>query len=163
MRGQKKQTLTNRAPSATGRRKTSNFLADEYKNPTGSQLSTPSNPRPKPRPLVKKAAKRANTDVTEYENSEATAAHALIILQNRNHVTFDSPPITVDSLPINRDFNAAVNLPKRVNLKLPPILNLSSESDEEEDGEEEGEDEDELADDVDELEDDSDLSEFIRR
>jgi len=144
VRGQKKKTLTGRGSSSTGQHKgankSSNPFADENENPAGPPSPTPSKPHPKPQPLVKKVAINANAIIAEDENGEATAAHALITLQNRN---------CANSPPINRYFRAAAGLPKDTNLD--PSSNVEDSEDEEE--------EDQLADDgedVDELEDYSD-------
>jgi hypothetical protein len=155
MRGQKKRTLTIRGPSATGQRKNtkpSDSFTDkndlENLIPAGLDPSTPSKPRPKPRPLVKKAAKSANADVTEQENGEVTAAHALITLQNKNHVI----PRPDNSPPINHYVQRAA-----------VTLNLDLSSDEEEEGGEEDQLEDDVEE-VDELEYDSgDSGEFMQQ
>jgi hypothetical protein len=149
IRGQKKKTLTSCTLSATGRRKatkSSDPFADENENPAGPLSPTPSKPRPKPRP-IKKAANGANSITAGDDNSEATAAHALVTLQNRNRA--NSPAI-------NRNFHAAMGLPKDAN--------LDPSSDEEDHEDNDNEVEDQLADDVeeiDELEDDFDDSSVL--
>ena len=118
-----------------------------FRNPwqslAGPLIPTPSKPHPKPRP-IKKAANGANSVTAGDDNGEATAAHALITLQNRN---------CANSPAINHHFRAAMGLPKDAN--------LDPSSDEEDHKDDDDEAEDQLADDVeevDELEDDSDDS-----
>ena len=111
MHGQKKKTLTSHALSATGQHKaakSSDPFADENENPASPLSTTPSKPHPKPRP-IKKAANCANSVTARDDNGEATAAHALITLQNRNRT--NSPAI-------NCHFHAAMGLPKDTNLDL---------------------------------------------
>ena len=149
---QKNKNITGRGPSATGQHKNAksfNSAADENSNPVGSPpASTPSKPCPKPRPLAKKAANSTNAIIPEAKNGEATAARALITLQNGN--CGNSPPI-------NHYFHAAAGLPKGTNLDP-----SSGEEDYEEDEEDE---EDELADDleeeVDEMHNSDDSGEWI--
>ena len=154
----KKKTLTSRSLSATGWRKGAKASADPFTdenanlNTAGPQLSTPSKPHPKPRPLVKRAANGAKSNVTEQENGEVTAVHALITLQNRlgNHINSDNSPST------NHHFYAAATSP-------PKDMNLNLSSDEDNDEEEEGGEEEQLEE-IDELEDDIDDSgEFMQQ
>ncbi|KAF8817348.1 hypothetical protein BYT27DRAFT_7075291 [Phlegmacium glaucopus] len=136
VRGQKKKSLTSRAPSATGRRKgtklsTDSVALDENANST----STPSQPkpRPKPRPIVPKPAS------VENGANEAAAACALVSLQNcTNTVNQNSPPT-------HRSFRHAIG----------PMMSFEASDEEDFYVEEEQAEEyqlvDELEDEVDEL------------
>lgn len=133
--GQKKKSLTLRAPSGTGRRKGAKSMSstvppDENANPLGTP-AIPSQPRlrPKPRPIVPRPA---NVDDATGGN-EAAAACALVSLKTcTNTFSPTSPPDH--------------HYPRRT---IEPSISLEGLD---EDAEEE--EHDELEDEVDELEDD---------
>ncbi|KAF8191787.1 hypothetical protein BJ912DRAFT_1097533 [Pholiota molesta] len=90
-RGQKRKTLTSRAPSSTGHRKGRKSVAsDENINPAG--IASPSIARPKPRPKPRPTASKPANPGEENGEGEAEAAHALVSLQNHTNYTIPSSP-----------------------------------------------------------------------